>query len=78
MSRRFYCHPSRCSWPDCEAKTACLATRREGHLVSIVVDADSLTEEDARVVARLGMLLFRPGEHIRHSDTCQNPTNLKT
>ena len=74
MSRRFYCHRSRCYEPDCRAEVAFLAERRGGHLLPIQVDADSLTEEDARVVDSLGMLLFRPGEHIRHSDTCQHPT----
>ena len=74
MSRRYYCHRSRCYEPGCGAEAAYLAERRGGHLIPIQVDADSLTEEDARVVARLGKLFFRPAEHIRHSNTCQNPT----
>ena len=72
MSRHFYCYSTLCHWPDCRAETAILAERREGHSFPIEVDADSLTEEDSRGVAGLGMLFFRPGDHIRHSDTCQH------
>ena len=51
MSHRFYCHLTRCSWPDCRAELAYLSRRVEGRLFSMVVDAESLTEEETEEVA---------------------------
>ena len=40
----------------------------------VPVDAESLTEEDAELVARNDDLEFRPDDHISHLDTCTHQT----